>query len=433
MELSVKDNRVARLELEISKLKSAVKELTVLNDLAIAASSSLEVDKVLDIIVQKSIKAVMAEQGTIMLVTRQVDTPLKTLIRQGDKSAGELHYRVGNHITGWVLKHQQPLMIEDLASDQRFQASDQEKNEIRSVLCVPIWCKGQIIGILMMTNKRGGETFNSNDLRLISIIAAQSGQLIRNSQLQTEAIEKKQMEQEMDLARKIQMSLLPSEEPRDALLDIASYFNPTKAVGGDYYDYFHLNNNRLGVVISDVVGHGPSAAMMMTMVKGILHTINQNFTSPDVSLQELNTILSQILPREIFITMQFLVFDPQRRILVFSNAGHNPMLYYNHEKKTCQLIKLSGCALNLTAQSTFTITDFPLNEGDLFFIYTDGVTEAMNEKLELFEDDRLIRVIGDSATQTASGIIQQVRFHLNEFTRSRPQDDDIAMIAIKIK
>ena len=109
--------KLSRLEKEINSLRSAVEELTVLNEIAIAASSSLETDKILDIIVEKSIKAVKAEQGSILLVTGQEDTPLKTLVRQVDQRSRLLTYKVGTHITGWVLKHKQPLIVDDLATD----------------------------------------------------------------------------------------------------------------------------------------------------------------------------------------------------------------------------------------------------------------------------------------------------------------------------
>ena len=142
------------LEKEIQRLKVAVEELSVLNDLAIAASSSMEVEQMLDIIMQKSIKAVKAEQGSISLVNEQENEPLQTLVRQIDRTQDSMTYRVGTSITGYVLKHGQPLNIENLAKDDRFVVSEQEKREIRSVLCVPILSQARIMGILMMINKK---------------------------------------------------------------------------------------------------------------------------------------------------------------------------------------------------------------------------------------------------------------------------------------
>jgi sigma-B regulation protein RsbU (phosphoserine phosphatase) len=426
------NHKITQLEKEVQRLKSAVEELTVLNELAIAASLSLDVDQMLDIIVEKSIKAMKAEQGSILLVTEQEDAPLRTLIRQADQRSRLLTYKVGTHITGWVLKHQQPLMIEDLATDSRFHPTEQERKEIRSVLCVPIRLKAKIIGILMVTNKKTFEPFNDNDLRLLSIIAAQSGQLIRNSQLQQEALETKRMEQELAMARKIQQSLLPKKTPETKNLEIASFFNPTDEVGGDYYDYFPLEEDRIGIVLADVSGHGASAALVMTMVKGIIHSITHKFETTDQVLAEMNSILSPIIPRDMFVTTIFLVFDLKKRLLRYSNAGHSPLLFFNTQAKACQLIELKGPALGLTNLSVYQEKEISLNPGDLFLIYTDGVTEAFNEQGEMFEESRLIQAVEEVSQDPAQKIIEHVNSKLKGFVNNAPQNDDVAMITVKV-
>ncbi|MFQ6112780.1 MAG: PP2C family protein-serine/threonine phosphatase [bacterium] len=424
--------KIVELEKEVQRLKSAVEELTVLNDLAIAASLSLEVDQTLDIIVEKSIKAVKAEQGSILLVTEQEDAPLKTLIRQADQRSRLLTYKVGTHITGWVLKHQQPLIIEDLASDSRFQPTEQERKDIRSVLCVPIRFKAKIIGILMVTNKKTFESFNDSDLRLLSIIAAQSGQLIRNSQLQQEALEKKRMEQELAMARKIQLSLLPKDTPQVKTIEVSSYCNPADEVGGDYFDYFPLDEDQIGIVLADVSGHGASAALVMTMVKGILHSITHIFESTDKILSEINSIMSPIIPQEMFVTMIFLVFDLKKRTLRYSNAGHNPLVFYESGAEGCQMLELRGPALGLTKLSVYKEKELKLHSGDLFLIYTDGVTEAFNNNGEMFEETRLVKAVKEVATKNPGNVIEHVKNKLQEFTKDAPQSDDVAMIAVKV-
>ncbi|MDZ7291751.1 MAG: SpoIIE family protein phosphatase [candidate division KSB1 bacterium] len=425
--------KITQLENEVRRLRSAVEELTVLNDLAIAASTSLEVDQMLDIIVQKSIKAVKAEQGSILLVTEQQEAPLKTLIRQVDQQRSRImNYKVGINITGWVLQHQQPLLIENLATDTRFQTTEQERKEIKNLLCVPIRFKAQLIGLLTVTNKRAFEPFNAEDLRLLSIIAAQSGQLIRNSQLQAEALEKKRMEQELLVARKIQTSLLPKKPPASERLEVSAYFNPADEVGGDYYDYFALGDEQFGVVMADVSGHGTSAALVMAMVKGVLQSIAQRFESPDRLLAEVNAILSRIAPKEMFVTMIFLVFDMKNKLLRYSNAGHNPLLFYDHQAQTCQMVELRGPALGLSALAAFQERQIALNAGDIFLIYTDGVTEAFNMAGKMFEEARLVQAVQATVSEPASNIIAHVKTKLQEFRGSAIQGDDVAMIAVKI-
>jgi sigma-B regulation protein RsbU (phosphoserine phosphatase) len=429
----VESPEIIQLKNELQRLKSAVEELTVLNDLAIAASSTLEVDQMLDIIVQKSIKAVKAEQGKIMLVTEEKGAPLQTLIRQDNFSGRSTSYNVGTHITGWVLKNQKTLMIEDLATDNRFTTSEEEKKEIRSVLCVPIWFRAKIVGVLMVTNKKSTEIFTENDSRLLSIIAAQSGQLIRNSQLQEEALEKKRMEQELTFARNIQMSLVPMEDPKSDLYEIASYFNPADEVGGDYFDYFFLDEKKIAVVQADVSGHGVSAAMIMTMVKGILSSITHRFTSVDEALLEINSTLNKIAPQEMFVTMIFMVYDLEKKILKLSNAGHNPPLIYKNKSKSYDWIEIPGCALNLTDSPVYQLEEIPINSNDLFLLYTDGVTETINSESEMYGKDRLAQLIEKVINSSTTEIIDHIKNDLNSFSNHASQADDIALIAIKIK
>jgi phosphoserine phosphatase RsbU/P len=418
-------------ENELQRLKSAVEELTVLNDLAIAAGSSLEVEQVLDTIVQKSIKAVKAEQGAILLVTDQQDSPLKTLIRQQDMS-GLQTYRVSTDITGWVLKNQQPLLIENLATDPRFKINKQEQQAIKSVLCVPIWYKAKIMGILMMTNKKTDGPFSTNDARLLSIIAAQSGQLIRNSQLQQEALEKKRLSHELDLARKIQLDLLPKTVPQIQGLDIARYFQPADCVSGDYYDFYLLSENRLLVLLADVSGHGPSAALMMTMIKGVFHSLVKNYSSVEQSLNQMNAILHEILPEEIFVTCQLLEIDPMTRIAQFSNAGHLPLLIFREMMQSCEQIELKSCAMNIMDSYPYQAKEIKLTANDVLILYTDGLTEAINSREEMFGAGRLMQTLNHSAFQKAEIIIRQIKTELQGFTGERPVHDDLAIIAIKI-
>jgi len=416
---------------EIQRLQTAVGELSVLNDLALAASSSMEVDQMLDIIVRKSIKAVKAEQGSILLVTEEREKPLRTLIRHADLTNELPHARVGIHITGWVLKHKKPLIIENLSRDDRFRTTESERASVRSVLCVPIWFKAEILGILMVINKQGEEVFRSEDLRLLSIISAQSGQLIRNSQLQQVELEKKRLEHELSLARRIQLSLLPTAAPQNEHLDIASYFHPAEQVGGDYYDFFALDGEKLGVVIADVSGHGPSAAMMMSMLKGILHLITHQMPEADEALRQMNLAISEILPKEMFVSMLLLIIDVKQRTIQLANAGHHPILQCRGNKASW--IEWPGCALNLSRTAHYSVKQWDIQSDDLLLIYTDGIPEAMDEKGELLGEEQLRRIFEQYAHLSAEQVIENVMARVRDFTIKAPQADDMALIAIRIK
>ena len=425
------DPQILRLEEEIRRLKSDLKELEVLNDLAVAASSTQDVDEMLDIVLDKSVQALRAEQGAIKLLTEREETPFKTLF-QVDQRSHIIDFQVGLHITGWVLVHRQALLIEDLGSDPRFHASAQEILEIKSLLCVPIFFRAEMLGILMVTNKKGDEPFNRRDQRFLSIIAAQSGQLIRNSQLQAEALEKKRIEQELAVARQIQMSLIPKEVPQTGKLEIAGYIQTADMVGGDYFDYFNLGEGRTGIAIADVSGHGPSAALIMTMVKGILHSVSQKFKSAARALAELNAVLYKIVPPEIFVSMLFLVFDAQKKVLRFAAAGHPPLLHYHSQSAFCRAERMLSPVLCLSPVSEYSETEIPLAPGDLFFVYTDGVTETFDAAGNMLSEERLLLAVQAAAEKHPEEIIEHLKGTIQSFSGNTAQNDDIAMIAVKV-
>ena len=191
------EERIKQLEDELSGFQNAVAELKILNEIAVAAGKASDIDQTLNIIVQKIIKSIEAEQGLIYLITEQKDV-FTTFIKQDDTSRLKHSYHISNNITGWVLLHEKPLLIENLSSDKRFKSTEEEKRDIRTVLCSPVWFEGKIIGIILMINKKNKKSFSENELTLLSIIAVQAGQLIKNSELQQLNFEKKR---EAEIAR----------------------------------------------------------------------------------------------------------------------------------------------------------------------------------------------------------------------------------------
>ena len=196
------NSKIKELEERIAKLQTSVEELKVLNDIAVSSSKLTDIDQILNLIVQKSISAIQAEQGTILLITNNKESPFTTIVRQDNSSSLKHEYRVGMNITGWVLDNKRPLLIEDLSADKRFKPSEDEKKNINSVLCVPVWFEGSIIGLMMLINKKDRKCFTNNDLTLLSIISVQAGQLIRNLELQKESIiKRKESEKLQELDR----------------------------------------------------------------------------------------------------------------------------------------------------------------------------------------------------------------------------------------
>jgi signal transduction histidine kinase/DNA-binding response OmpR family regulator len=181
------EKKIQQLENELNSFQAAVEELKVLNEIAVAAGKTTNVDQTLKLILDKTVKAVNAEHGSILLVAENQET-LKTFIKQTSDSKISKIPHIGEHINGWTLINKKSLIIKNLSKDQRFKATEEEKKIVRSLICSPIWFEGKIIGVLQMINKKSAKdsqpSFNDNDLTLLSIISVQAGQLIKNSELQ---------------------------------------------------------------------------------------------------------------------------------------------------------------------------------------------------------------------------------------------------------
>lgn len=418
--------RIRHLETDVERLKSAVAELNVLNGIALAASSVRDIDELLDTVVDRSVTALSAEQGAIHLISPDSDNPLQTLVRR-KRDAILTDHRLGMQLTGWVLHHRQPLLIPDLATDQRF-ADSAAAPDIHSVLCVPILFRGDLLGVLTAFNKAAGDTFHSGDQRLLTIIAAQAGQLIHSRRLQAEMLEKQRLEQELAMARQIQMDLLPRRVPDRPGFSFASHLQSADQVGGDYYDFFELDDGHTGIVIADVSGHGPPAALIMTMVKGVLNADRQRTMVTDRVLANLNDLLHAIAPPEIFVTMLVAVLHHASGELRFANAGHNPMIH-GRDGDTTPIV-VPAPALNLIPGVHYEERTLHMAPGDLVFLYTDGVTEAIDPDGRELGTDGLVDALSGMRGQPAEAVVAHVRQRYADHSGPVRPHDDVAMIAI---
>jgi signal transduction histidine kinase/DNA-binding response OmpR family regulator len=197
-------NRIEKYEQQISLLKRelegykiSVAELNTLNEIAVSAGLAVNVDQMLSLIIKKTTNALNAEQGTIMLLNKEKGNLLKTFLREKEVTSSKQNLHIGTEITGWVLRHKEALIVEDLSRDERFDTKGIDCLNINSLLCIPIWFEGSIIGLLTMLNKKDQKSFTKDDFTLLSIISVQAAQLIKNIQFQNETSEKQKEAEKM--------------------------------------------------------------------------------------------------------------------------------------------------------------------------------------------------------------------------------------------
>lgn len=247
--------------------------------------------------------------------------------------------------------------------------------------------------------------------------------------------ERQRLKKELDVARHVQMSFLPKENPTLKGIDIASICIPAFEVGGDYYDFIHLGKNKLGIIIGDVSGKGTQAAFYMTLTKGFLKAIAKHTDSPADVLTKMNELFYENVERGRFISMIYSVIDLETKLIRIARAGHNPVIYHNASGNV-RLISPNGLALGLEKGDLFsrviTESEEKIESGKTFIFYTDGFTEAVNKKGEEYGLDRMIEIAKSWNYSSASHIQDKMMADVNKFIGKAQQHDDMTMVIVKI-
>jgi hypothetical protein len=248
--------------------------------------------------------------------------------------------------------------------------------------------------------------------------------------------ERQRLQQELEIARSVQMSFLPKANPKVVELDIASRCAPALEVGGDYYDFIDAGNKRLGVVVGDVSGKGTQAAFFMTLTKGFVRALAEVSPSPSAVLTRVNKLFYDNVERGVFISMVYGVFDTAGRVLTIARAGHNPVIMRKTKADQVQVVNPMGLALGLDPGDTFAKSiqevAIPFQSGDLFVFYTDGFPEAMNKTLEEFGEERLCQTVQMHAHRSAAEIMDGIFAEMKQFVGKAKQHDDMTIVVVKV-
>jgi serine phosphatase RsbU (regulator of sigma subunit)/Na+-transporting methylmalonyl-CoA/oxaloacetate decarboxylase gamma subunit len=248
--------------------------------------------------------------------------------------------------------------------------------------------------------------------------------------------EKERMEEDLRVARNIQMSLLPQEYVEVEGLKIAAVCLPANEMGGDYYDLLPLSNHRLGVLIADVSGKGTSAALYMAELKGLILSLSRNHDSPKHLLTELNEILAPNLDRRSFVTMTYAIIDSMKRTLRVSRAGHNPLIHFDGRTGETRLLSPPGLALGFDSGDRFKAVieelELPLVRGDSFLFFTDGISEAMNGRAELFGEGRLASILKDASGLSSDDPKERILHEVRTFAAGESPHDDMTLVIVKV-
>lgn len=249
--------------------------------------------------------------------------------------------------------------------------------------------------------------------------------------------ERERMAKELEIARNVQMSLLPKENPHIVGFDIAGICIPAYEVGGDYYDFVNLGKTKIGIAIGDVSGKGVPAAIYMTLTKGILQSHAEENVSPKVVLSKVNRLMYKTIEKNSFVSMFYAIIDLETKTIRYSRAGHNPVILVGLRQDKHEFLTPKGVALGLDDGDVFDAVleerEYKLREGDLLVFYTDGFTEARNNNDEEFGESRLLQTVAMAKEKSSEQIINAVVHETKIFIGDVQQHDDMTMVVVKVE
>ncbi len=416
---------------ENKQLQLAVNELKVLNDIATTISSIQPVDEIIDKIISQCIKHLGVEEGTISLLEQNsIDDQFHTMIRRQDSSVDKVPNKLDNRLTGWMIKNKTTLISNDIREDERFKFLDRISYSFRSILCVPLMAKGNLIGYLAVFNKKNRQPFSTEDRRLLSIITSQSAQVIENARLYEEEKALFSLQEEMKMAREIQLNLLPKQLPDLPGFQIAAITIPAKLVGGDYYDFLSLSGHKVGFCVGDITGKGMPAAMLMANLQATFRSQGSIFEDCEKCLAGTNKLLYRSTESTKFATFFYGILDPEKAQLQYANGGHDAPLLFRKDNEP-EFLHATGLLLGVMEDAQYSKEWISLEPKDLLILFTDGITEAMNSRDEQFGLDRTIELIRKNRKKTPQKIIQTILEEIKNHSGKAAQSDDITIMIIK--
>lgn len=346
-------------------------------------------------------------------------------------------FEMGEGLVGWVGQEGKAIMIRDAVADARVIKHDDSSLIISSIILAPIQFRGEKMGVLAVVNPADGSQFTKTEFSLVESLAEQTALALHNANLLSMQMEKNKLDMDLSLAKNIQNLLLPDSHPEHDCLDIDASYATAQMVGGDLYNFFKLDDDRMGVAIADVSGKGVPASLVMAMCQTSLRHYAPNADSPAEVVKAVNKDLLLGTRRDMFVTFIYGIIDTKKGELTIARAGHElPAVFHkNGAKIEVSRPKAEGMALGMVPSNIFDVviqeTVVPFTTGDVLLLFTDGVTEAVNYEEIEFGEERLVDTVKGLVDLPSHDINQGIISRVDLFAGDEGKRDDFTVVTIK--
>ena len=407
-------------------------KLRLLLDITQKISRSLDLDEVLNLVMDTLGSLLPYDAAGIYLIERtENEDPyvFKSKVIRGYDISFELiepRLKLGEGFLGRVAQSGKSIISPDVSKDPRYFAA---RKPTRSEMVAPIISNDRVIGAFDLESDRLN-AYTEDDLAVLQLLTSQVAIIIEKVELTQHAIEKKRIEAQLEIARTVQLELLPDHDPEFANFDISAYIFPTEEVSGDYYDWVKIFDDQIGIVVADAVGKGIPAALLMSFLRACLRSGIQIGYAPHIALTNVNNLLWDSVEDHQFITAIYGILDGTNRTFVFSNAGHNPPILIKPDGEF-RFVEYGDTPLGMFYDTHYHQHFIRMEQGQVLVIYTDGITEAANDKDEEYGQERFAKRVLECIDEPAKEMIDYIRKGVADFTTRKFLDDDGTLFIVK--
>jgi serine phosphatase RsbU (regulator of sigma subunit) len=407
--------------------------LSVLSKVSIELLSPSSLDEVLNRIIDLIFEGVPADRA-FLLLREGTNGELKCKVasyRRAQPNDQVKQLRISQSITNEVVNQGQAILTSDAQQDERFRGHQSiVLGSVRSVMAVPLSVNQQVIGMIYVDSPMSVNVFTDDDLRCLTTIASVAAIKIENALLLEQRIDNERMKQQLNSARDIQSRLLPVNPPPIPCYDMTGISFPCFEVGGDYFDFIQQENDRLVITLGDVSGKGMDAAILMSSLHAAVRAQAETSASVSELVTRINHYLYQTTPANKFVTLFCGQLDCKVHALRYTNAGHNPPLLIR-QGGTVVYLEAGGLPVGITEHTIYEEDTTAFEPGDVLIIYSDGISEALNQQGEEFTAERLIEVVQKNAHCGAPQLRDRIDEVLLQFMGTASPVDDMTLVIVK--
>jgi sigma-B regulation protein RsbU (phosphoserine phosphatase) len=380
----------------------------------------------------------LVEAGSVDTTTRGEDAqPSKETSMTCGPEVAELKLPAEEPLIQKMAETRMEVTIYDIEEDPAFEEVREDCRRtfglMQAQLLVPLIYENRLTGLIALGRKKSGKFYRREEINLLNVLANQGAVAIENARMVEDVIEKERMEEELSIARDLQVSMLPAECPQMAGFEIAAYSLAAREVGGDFYDFIEMAGGRLGMVVGDVTGKSVSGALVVSASRSVFRMLSEEELTVAERMMRANQRLKKDIKPGMFVALLYAMLDSEAKTISLCSAGQTQPVFRKSEDGSAGLIETKGDTfpLGILYEAEYAETLLELFPGDIIVFYTDGIVEALNPAGEIFGFDRLAETVKSSTGGSAESLLKEILAQVSTFAAGSPQHDDLTLIVVR--